>query len=470
MSVWPIIVQVGQFQEPGFAKLAPLVNTSKGWEDVAFPRSLLLSGLRGTRSAVVSKLKKALAEPSAADLATVVLAGRLIETDGDIWWLASDTLSEDVPETAVSLTWLAGQLTNCTAGQLLVFAEFWIESSDLSGRCHDLLRRVVERAGPSAVFLMTHLMGVDFEETQAQQTAWGAEILKLLAGRAVISRSGVSAEGLANYLRHELPKTERLLRTGGTADDFMLLSSNPGMCQFDRLSDCEVSESIFPASGFTGLSFWGERRLPFEKLPGVRPFHTPPDRADVAAERFLQSLAGELVSDQLTALCQVMRDQYGLKRRDLELACEPGAGSVITPYFDVLQTIGSCAAALDTVIVRTDVVNIRKPEQVLSGVFDSIFGGQLQGLKVACGGRWVVNELIDQLEEQRLPAIDLQYDQAGEWCTIEVSGFHIRMRVTNSWLVVEGTRPLGPHGLLASFAKAQQFLQSLEDYPRLITD
>ena len=100
-------------------------------------------------------------------------------------------------------------------------------------------------------------------------------------------------------------------------------------------------------------------------LAGFRKTHTLPDRANEWARKYVNRIAAADIKADLDNIFDMVREQFGYKRKDLDVSAErDGLGFIRTPDFEYTVTLAVNPDEPTDVIWRREIGRLSGPENI----------------------------------------------------------------------------------------------------------
>ena len=288
---------------------------------------------------------------------------------------------------------------------------------------------------------------------------WTYQVIQALEGHARQALEGnryVTAFSLQNYLAAEIPRTLRKVFTkpkvqtpwiyGSQSQDFIITdltvllkqrsAAKPGYEQVKRV--------------FLRL----ERALKISSLKGfIKGSHHVPAYNNRTTESFVERISKEDVAEELDDIFKGVRAEMNYKRKDLIV----DEGHMVTPDFELWVECVQDPEDPASAIISRQLTNI-SPAIVDNDAFNKVFDKSFRELNFEFENNVNVADLIDQLEDLDMDAVELTYPADNSYCELTVEGSPLTIRITDDNLTVRASKAAAPRQLVQSFFDVQKAL------------
>src|SRR5439155_66101 len=177
------------------------------------------------------------------------------------------------------------------------------------------------------------------------------------------------------------------------------------------------------------------------------------------ARKYVNRSARPDIKADLDATFDMIREQFGYKRKDLEASAErDGLGFIRTPDFEYTVSVALNADDPAEVIWRREVGRLSDPDFVRSEPFAAVFGAAFDRLVFEFALPVNVAEFVDRIEERPLEGVKINVASGSNAAEVKLAGFAGRIAVTRTAVEIEG-RSGATAGLLDRFL---DFLRKFE--------
>jgi hypothetical protein len=211
---------------------------------------------------------------------------------------------------------------------------------------------------------------------------------------------------------------------------------------------------------FRRVSFVGETASRVKSLSGWKKTHSAPDGASARDQAYVAGIAaGELKKD-LDAVYDALKQAFGFKRRELEVA-EPadGTGTIVTPFFSYSISVSLDADDPTEVVWTRTVDNISEPRQIACEAFAEVFDGKFRKLQFALPSRVDVEDCIDAIEDAEIAGLGVDYDREATYCELRFADAVGAIRITAETLAITEKHAAKVGRLLLSLKSMQELVR-----------
>ena len=422
-------------------------------------RCLLLAGHRTTRASIEShlaRLPKLIGKP---DSLLVVVVSRGFSHNGRGYLACADTITPDLTGTSLAVADLLAALhrTRCRDIALLLDIDTLASPGEnlTPGLAQDELTTLIE-ASPSCVALLASEPGErSFESAQLKHGIWRSHLLEILSGKV---RTGIARDGtltaltLHQHLADAVPRTLRRAYETREEQTPLLFGEEKATMVIGNLGSLlgPAGDLLDPAR-MKRVVFRSETIGKVKELAGYRKSHSLPDRANDWARKYVHRIAHADIKTDLDQLFEAIRDQFGYKRKDLDVSAErDGLGFIRTPDFEYTITIEVNADDPTEVVWRREVGRLSDPALVRSEAFAAVFGAIMNRLVFEFAIPVDVADFVDRIEETPLEGVKVTVDSDSDAAEVRLAGMPGRISVTRESVEIEG-RAGSSSGLLDQF-------------------
>lgn len=421
-------------------------------------KCLLLAGHRTTKAAVESYLARLPRLVGKVDSLLVLFVSRGFSHKGRGYLLCADTITPDFAGTSLPVADLLAALhkTRCPEIAVLLDVDPLTLPGDLtpSGPDEDELRTLFD-GSPAVVGLLAAAPGGrSFESAQLRHGIWRHHVLEAFTGK---TRSGVgkggtlTAAGLHAFLADAVPRTLRRNYESAEEQTPLLLGEGNAAAVVADLGTLLGSGDLLDPARMKRVVFRSESVSRVKDLAGFRKSHTVPDRANDWARKYVNRIAGPDIKADLDNTFDMVREQFGYKRKDLDVSAErDGLGFIRTPDFEYTVTVGVNPDDPSEVVWRREVGRLSDPGFVRSEGFAAVFGGTFDRLVFEFAVPVDVAEFVDRIEDAPPEGVKVTVASGSEAADIRLAGFAGSVTVTRAAVEIAG-RAGATAGLLDQF-------------------
>jgi hypothetical protein len=422
-------------------------------------RCILVAGTRTTKAAIESHLRRLPKLVEGAESLLVLVVTRGFTQRGHGYLVCADTLSTDLPETSIPIADLLNAIhkTKCKEIAILLDVDPLPQISEMmpSGLHEGELRAHFD-ASPKAVGLLASAPGErSFESGQLRHGIWRHHLIEAFTGKM---RTGVAKDGtltataLQSFLADAVPRTlRRSYETPQEQTPILLGDAHAGMVVADLTSVLGAGGEILDPGRMKRVVFRSEAVGKIKDLAGYRKSHSLPDRANDWARKYVNRIAAADLKEDLDRVFDMVRDEFGYKRKDLDVSAErDGLGFIRTPEFEFTISLEVNPDEPTEVIWRREIGRMAGPEFVRSRPFQAVFGSMFDRLVFEFDVPVNVAEFVDRVEDAPPEGVKIGVASNANMAEITLAGFTGKVTVQPDAVTIHG-RPGAPANLLDQF-------------------
>jgi hypothetical protein len=434
---------------------------------------LLLINNKATKASIESRVKKILSSMVNDDILYFYYAGHGFARNGRNYITCNDTILDDLENTSIPVEWLFEQFKSSDCKKIVMFLDScesgMLATAKVRGIYSDLtedeLEEFFDNAEHCVCFAACKPGQYSHPSDKLKHGIWTYHVIEAFNANAELALEKghlLTSSSLQNYLKKEVPRTLRTTYAdtrvqtpwfyGAQTSDFLVANVASILEKRKIAANPNIKQLL-------NIRLYEEHGLQVRRLSGFRKTHRVPDRVNDSTQAFVAKIAKDDLNEDLEKVVKRLRDVFGFKRTDIQTdGPTDGGGSVITPYFDYEVSVSLNPKDPSEAIWLHQVVNIRKPDQILTEEFDKVFEGTFDTLEFSTGKTINIAGVIDQIENLEDERITVDYDKDLTRCIIRLKGINsaiILNRETFS-LVQEGGH--STKDLIDSFFKVQKIL------------
>ncbi|QEL17876.1 hypothetical protein [Limnoglobus roseus] len=460
---WALLVAVEKPLHPERGSAAYAEADAKAWAEalvsagVPKNQQFHLTNAYATKAAVESRLRRLKKLIKKGDELFLFWIGPGFTEESCGFLNCWDTLPDDAPATAIGAVELLASLEATKAGQVACFLA-------ASGLAHEELASHFEQS-PKAVGLLASEADEEALTAPAiKHGVWSQLVAEAFAGHARKAVTGgmMTALSLQRFLEDELPRRLRKYFEGNVRQTPVLFGrQNAGtvLAQFANVPD--GSDAVLDAGRLRRLVFRSESTTRVRDLTNFRKTFTVPDTASPSNRKFVQRIATDDIRAELNRVFEECREQFGYKRKDLELTVgQDGTGTIRTPDFEFTLFVDLVTDEPSQIVWRREVGQFADADFIRSAEFQGGVGSQFDQLVFEFAKPVDVTEFIDRVEDTAPAGLKLKVGGEGKSCDITLTGFAGTVSVKRHAVVVRGRTGSGT-GLLDLFLQVLSKFGSL---------
>lgn len=422
----------------------------------------LLAGHRTTRGVIESYLRRLPKLVGKADSLLVLVVTRGFRHKGAGYLACADTILPDQPGTALAVDDLAAALHKVRCPEITVLldvdplpatGEFTAPGFE-PGLSEEQLRKWFESSPTCVGLLAAEPTERSFESAQVRHGIWRHHLIEAFAGktRTGVEKDGtLTAAGLQAFLEDAVPRTlRRTYETAVEQTPLLLGEGNAGAVVADLGKLLGSGELLDPAR-MKRVVFRSETPGKVKDLAGFRKTHTLPERANEWARKYVNRIAAADIKADLDNTFDMVREQFGYKRKDLDVSAErDGFGFIRTPDFEYTVGVSVNPEEPTEVVWRREVGRLSDPAFVRSEGFANVFGGRFDRLVFEFAVPVDVAEFVDRIEDAPPEGVKVSVASGSDSAEIRLAGFAGRVTLSRDAVTIEG-RPGSSASLLDQF-------------------
>lgn len=415
-------------------------------------KCILVAGTRTTKAAIESHLRRLPKLIDKADALLVVVATRGFTLKNRGYLACADTITPDPAETALAVADLRAALVKTKCKNIAVLLD--VDPLSLAGVEPGLAEAELEAWADEWPVLLSADHGErSFESAELRRGIWRHHLIEMFTGktRAGMGKDGMlTAAALHTFLADAVPRTLR--RTYDTQhEQTPLLLGDGGAVVADLSKLLGTGGELLDPARMKRVVFRSDRGGQVKNLAGFRKSHTLPERANDWARKFVNRIAAADIKADLDNTFDLVREQFGYKRKDLDVSAErDGFGFIRTPDFEYTVGVTVNPDEPTDVIWRREVGRLADPAFVRSVGFTAVFGTLFDKLVFEFAQPVDVAEFVDRIEDTPPEGVKVAVASDGKNAEIQLAGFAGRITVTPGTVVIEG-RAASSVGLLDQF-------------------
>jgi hypothetical protein len=410
-------------------------------------KCFLVAGTRTTKAGIESHLRRLPKLIDKADSLLVMVVTRAFAHKGRGYLACADTLVADAAETSLAVADLLAALhrTKCKEVAVLLDVDPLAFAGEMvpAGLDEDELHKLFD-ASPACVGLLAAEPGRrSFESGSLRHGIWRHHLIEMFTGksRAGVKKDGaVTAAALHAFLADAVSRTlRRSYDTSEEQSPVLLGETNAEVVVAELGKLLGTGGELLDPSRMKRVAFRSETRGKVKDLAGFRKSNTVPDRANEWARKYVNRLAVADIKTDLDNTFDMVREQFGYKRKDLDVSAErDGMGYIRTPDFEYTVSVHVNPEEPAEVIWRREIGRLSGPEFVRSKGFQAVFGGMFDRLVFEFAQPVDVADFVDQIEDAPPEGVKVSIASDANEAEIALAGFAGKITVTPESVVIQG--------------------------------
>lgn len=422
-------------------------------------KCILVTGTRTTKTAIESHLRRLPKLIDKAESLLVLMVTRGFSHKGRGYLMCADTITPDLVETAIPVAEFIAALnkTKCKEVAVLLDVDPLAVAGQMmpSGLDAKELAILFDESPKCVGLLASEPGGRSFESAQLRRGIWRHHLLQAFTGkvRTGVGKNGMlTAAALHDYLTDAVPRTIRRSHNVDEEQTPTLFGEPQAQMIVADLSQLLGSGGdLLDPGRMKRVLFRAESIGKIKDLAGFRKSHTLPDRANDWARKYVNRIAAADIKADLDNTFDIIREQFGYKRKDLDVSAErDGLGFIRTPDFEYTVSLAVNPDEPTEVIWRREIGRLSGPEFVRSSGFQTTFGMMFDRLVFEFAVPVDVAEFVDRIEDDPPEGVKIGVASDANVAEITLTGFGGKVTVTPDAVTIEG-RAGNPATLLEQF-------------------
>ncbi len=434
---------------------------------------LLLVNDQATKTAIESKVRRAIKSCIEEDQILVYVAGHMISKRDQNYLVCVDTDTSDIENTAIPMQWLFRQFDDSDSQNIVLMIDAGEVPMKLEERMVDPfesrsaleLEQYFSKSSRAICFTSCDSGENAHVSRKWKQGIWMHHLLEAFDGKTLTeSRIDPCLLGasLQQYLAKSIPQTLITHFSGKSMQTPCLYGCNTEAFVVADLSELIRlrNKSSNPISDLANcVTFFAHRTTPVKGLSGFKKGNAIPDRANHSSQAFIVQLSRVELSEDIQSVFAALKQAFKFKRADISVTDQgDGTGTITTPFFNYSISVEIDPSNPAFVIWRRCVDSIREPEQVFSDKFANVFTNAFDSVEFSNKENLDVQMLIDTVESLEDDRIVIEYDPECTLCTLAIEGITGEIQITKSSFRIVHKRGESPNYLLRSFFAIQKSL------------
>jgi hypothetical protein len=421
-------------------------------------KCILVAGTRTTKACIESHLRRLPKLIDKADSLLVCIATRGYSQSKRGYLVCADTIRPDPTETALAVADLMAALHKTRCKEITVLldidsltfpgekAAFGIDEEELTA---------LFDASPSCVGLVScEPSSRSYESAALKHGIWRHHIIEMFTGkiRAGTTKDGtLTATALHEYLADAVPRTVRRTYDGEEQKPLLFGKQNGEAVVADLGRLLGPGGELLDPNRMKRVAFRSDSSGKIKDLSGYRKTHSLPDRANEWARKYVARVAAADVKADLDNTFDMVREQFGYKRKDLDVSAErDGMGYIRTPDFEYTVSLIVNPDEPSEVIWRREVGRLSGPDFVRSEGFQAVFGSMFDRLVFEFALPVDVADFVDRIEDSPPEGVKVSVASDANQAEVVLAGFAGKVLVTPESVIIQGHRG-GSANLLDQF-------------------
>lgn len=412
-------------------------------------KCVLVAGTRTTKAVIDSHLKRLPKLIGKADSLLVLVVTRGFTFKNGGYLACADTIAADHAGTALSVRELVESLRKAKyAGTTLLIDADPLPVADgakdgvTPGLVNGELEHCFNTEYPFAGLFAAEPDERSFESTQLRRGIWRHHLIEMFAGkvRAGVGKDGsLTAAALHAYLADSVPRTIRRAYDGEEQTPLLLGEAHAEAVVADLGKLLGPGGELLDPTRMKRVLFRSETTGKIKDLAGYRKTHTLPERANDWARKYVNRTAAADIKADLDNTFDMVREQFGYKRKDLDVSAErDGQGFIRTPDFEYTVSLHVNEDEPSEVIWRREVGRLSGPDFVKSEGFRNIFAPMFDRLVFEFAQPVDVADFVDRIEDSPPEGVKIGVASDANEAQVVLAGFAGKVTVTPQSVTIQG--------------------------------
>jgi Caspase domain len=410
-------------------------------------KCFLVAGTRTTKAGIESHLRRLPKLIDKADSLLVLIVSRGFTHKNHGYLACADTLAADAAETSLAIVDLFAALnrTKCKEIAVLFDADSFLFPGEMvpSGLDADELQKLFAGSSTCIGMLSCEPGMRSFESGTLRHGIWRHHLIEMLTGKV---RTGVGKDGTltANALHEFLVDavSRTLRRTYDAAEEQvpqLYGDANRDMVIADLGTLLGPGGELLDPGRMKRVAFRAESIGKIKDLAGHRKSNSLPDRANDWARKYVARAAAADIKADLDSTFDMVREQFGYKRKDLDVSAErDGMGYIRTPDFEYTVSVSVNPDEPSEVIWQREIGRLSGPEFVRSEGFQAVFGTMFDRLVFEFALPVDVADFVDRIEDSPPEGVKIAVASDANQAEIVLAGFAGKVLVTPESVIIQG--------------------------------
>lgn len=431
-----------------------------------------------TKNSIESALRTTINALTKEDTFYFYYAGHGFSDNSGNFLTSHDTRRADLVATSIQLQSVFKLLRESNCQKAVMFLDCchsgMLLDDDMRGIFGDLtdeeLQEYFDNAEHCVCFASCKTGQISWASGLDGHGAWTFNVIEAFRGNVITALENgthLTSNSLQNHLAVAVQATLRKNYSDRREQTPWVCGSSSSEFLLADLSDLLATRRAAAnpnASQITRVSFCGENGEYIKSLSGFKKHHHVPTEVTDYTESFARSVSDKEIEEDLEAVYQNLKDEFGFRRRELEKGGpEDGSGTIICPYFTYNIFVSLNPDDPSEVVFHRNVTDIKEPDQVFTDEFENVFEGMFDTLEFSPPTRINLEDFIDQMEEIEDRLESLTFDSDCNYCKLRFDGVNAEMEVTESGVSIVHDSSEEPKVLIESFFATQRLLVDTHD-------
>lgn len=438
----------------------------------------ILTNNLATRTSTFEVIKKISNYAQKGESIFFYYAGHGFYSDGKNLISCVDTSLSSLQATCISLQDILGVFDKSKSTQIMLFLDC----------CHSGLEFDVKLRSPMSTFSTDELKYEysDSEylagfaackgnekskpDSEKKHGTWSYFLIKALSGKAsrkLYKQGLLFSDSLQSYLKKQTYNRVKLITTDKKNQTPIQFGKNTDKFIVADVSEILSQKIIKKAASsikFEKITMLTEEEGSVTNLPGfVRGRHKSPREISDYHERWIKSIAQDLIEEEINEIGEEIRQQLKFKRKQiLNTTVDEGIGEIVTTEFDYSVVISQSEGDPGVYILTRSLENFKNSQILNSDAFNNVFAEFFDEVEFNTKQKIDVEELIDKIEDiDDENVISVSYDLSDtSKCTVIIPSISEELSITTNSVSIISKQKESPLQLISAFKDCYKLLAS----------
>jgi hypothetical protein len=410
-------------------------------------KCFLIAGTRTTKAAIESQLARLPKLIGKVDSLLVVFVSRAFSQKGRGYLVCADTILPDLTGTALPLAELISALNKTKCGEIAILLD--LDPLTLTGEMvpsgldENELKKLFDESATNVGLLACEPNERSFESGQLRHGIWRHHLIEAFTGKirnGVNKDATLTASALQAFLEDAVQRTlRRTYETPQMQSPRLFGAANAAFVVADLANLLGPSGELLDPGRMKRVVFRAETIGRVKDLTGYRKTHSLPDRANDWARKYVNRVAVADIKADLDNMFDMIREQFGYKRKDLDVSAErDGMGFIRTPEFEYTVSLAVNSEDPTEVTWQREIGRLSGAEFVRSAGFQAVFGSMFDRLVFEFAEPVDVADFVDRIEDSPPEGVKVGLTSDANAAEIALMGFAGRITMTPEAVIIQG--------------------------------
>jgi uncharacterized caspase-like protein len=421
---------------------------------------------KATKATIESKVRRLARRVEEDDNLILFYAGHGFAAQGHNYITCYDTQHDDLTNTSISLQLIFDKLLGSKCKHIVIFLDSCHSGMPINDKMRDILtdmsvqdlREFFGKSEYCVGFASCRDDEISYSSIALKHGIWTYHLIEALKGNAsqVLNRDFmITGNALQAYLSTEVPKTvhkyHQLLKIQNPVL-FGSMTREFAVANLRELMEARDAEANPSNQQLKRAIFISEEPERIKSLSGfIKRFHHEPDSVNDAANNFIARIAEGDIKDDIESVFGLLRKHLHYKGKELEVTYEDGVGSISTPDFDYSIRVSQNGENPSEAIWTREITDIHNIKVIGGDEFNATFNNYFDTLKIEFSKKIDITSLIDKIESNKPPGLEIDYLSDQSYCTLTMEGLEANLLVYPTFFQISHDEKKTPRLLIESF-------------------